>query len=222
MNKKYLTFGIIAFLILGVALFTKQSFTSENKTTADKLILQVPFSKQAPTDKWDRNEDCEETSVTMANAFLTGNTVNELPADQALEAINNLKNWENANLGFNKDTGAMATTRMAEGAFGLKVNQIKNFTEQNIKDALIENKPVLLPIDARKLNNPKYQNSGPQYHMIVIRGYDGSDLIINDPGVSDGNGQSYSFTALYNAAADWNQATQQMEPDNKIALVLSK
>lgn len=221
MNKKYII-GALILIVVGTAFFSYQKKTNSNTSTPDKLILQVPFSPQAPTDKWDRNEDCEETSITMANAFLSGNTSNELAADEALKAINNLKIWEDANLGYNDDTGSMATTRLAEGAFNLKIDHIKDFTEQDIKNALVDNKPVLLPIDARVLDNPLYKNSGPQYHMIVIRGYKDGKFIVNDPGTNRGNGNEYTFEMLKNAAADWNNTTKQLEPQNKIALVLSK
>src|SRR6185295_7526173 len=120
--KKKIVLGIM--LIAGITLL---AFTTKKHITAPlpgSLVLAVPFSPQAPTDHWDRNEDCEETSITMANAFLTGNTTNELPASAALEAINNLKKWEQANLGYNANTGAEATTKMAEGAFGLKIKRI--------------------------------------------------------------------------------------------------
>ena len=219
MNKKYII-GALVIILAGAAFFSLKNYT--NSTRADTLVLQIPFTPQAPTDKWDRNEDCEETSITMANAFLSGNTSNEIETNEALKSIENLKTWENANLGFNDDTGSMATTRLAEGAFGLKVDHIKDFTEADLKKALADNHPVLLPIDARILDNPLYRNSGPQYHMIVIRGYKGSTFIVNDPGTNRGNGNEYSFEMLRNAAADWNEQTKQLEPQNKIALVLSK
>lgn len=218
MNKKYLI-GILVIVVAGIGFL---SFRKNSTTPPATLVLPVPFSAQAPTDKWDRNEDCEETSIMMANAFLSGTTENEVPAEEALKAINNLKIWEQANLGYNADTGAAATTRLAEGAFAMKVRQIKDFTEQDLKQALGDQQPILLPIDARVLNNPKYQNGGPQYHMIVIRGYSDKGFIVNDPGTNEGNGNVYSFEVLKTAAADWNQATQSLEPNNKIALVLSK
>jgi hypothetical protein len=221
MQKKYATGAIILIVLLG-AFFGMRKAGVIFFNPPPTLILQVPFSPQAPTDKWDRNEDCEETSITMANAFLSGNTQNELPASEAQKAIDNLKIWENANLGYNIDTGSAATTRMAEGAFAMKVKQIKDFTEQDLKQALAGNHPILLPIDARLLNNPRYRNSGPQYHMIVIRGYKGEKFVVNDPGTNSGNGNEYTFETLKNAAADWNQAEQKMDNTAKIALVMSK
>jgi hypothetical protein len=220
MTKKYIIGAIILIAVIaGVAVAHYRTRNAELPAT---LVLQVPFTPQAPNDNWDRNEDCEETSITMANAFLSGTTENEVPADEAQKAINNLKIWEQGNLGYNKDTGAAATTRMAEGAFAMKVKQIKDFTEQDIKRALADGHPILLPINAKVLNNPKYQNSGPLYHMIVLRGYNEKGIIINDPGTNEGNGNVYPFEVLKNAAADWNQATQSMEPTQKIALVMSK
>jgi hypothetical protein len=220
MDKKYIL-GAIVILVIGVVVFAAHKKSSPS-APPPTLVLQVPFTPQAPNDNWDRNEDCEETSITMANAFLSGTTENEVPADEAQKAINNLKIWEQANLGYNADTGAGATTRLAEGAFGLKVEQIKDFTEQDLKKALVAGRPILLPINAKMLNNPNYRNSGPLYHMIVLRGYNEKGFIINDPGTNEGNGNVYSFAILQSAAADWNQATKSMEPNNKIALVLSK
>ncbi|HEX3100058.1 MAG TPA: hypothetical protein VHQ41_03775, partial [Patescibacteria group bacterium] len=124
-NKKYALTGLVIVLIAGIFFARNHNLILSSPPSA--VILQVPFTPQAPTDNWNRNEDCEETSITMANAFLSGTTENEIPADEAQKAINNLKIWENANLGYNVDTGAMTTTRMAEGAFAMKVKQIKDF-----------------------------------------------------------------------------------------------
>src|SRR6185369_12908370 len=70
------------------------------------VILQVPFTSQAPNGNWNRNEDCEETSITMATAFLNGQTGNTMSAGDAQRAINQLKSWENINIGYNMNTGA--------------------------------------------------------------------------------------------------------------------
>lgn len=187
-----------------------------------ELNLDVPFTDQAPTGKWDRNEDCEEASIAMAQAYLTGDTENLLPSAGAQSYISRLRAWENANIGYNRDTGAYATSRMAEGTFGLKVQQIHNYTKNDLKRALAKHHVVLLPIDARKLQSQQYTNSGPTYHMLVVRGYDPDSFIVNDPGTSDGNGVKYSFETLFDAAADWNNATQMMDHTIKIALVLSR
>lgn len=207
--------GVIAVVILGVRLFTPQHELLS-------VILHVPFTAQAPTNNWARNEDCEETSIVMANAYLDGQTEDRLPASLAQKAINELKAWENANIGYNANTGADATMQMARGAFGLTVSQIKDFTEQDLKRELTNNRVILLPLNARKLGNPAYQNSGPVYHMIVVRGYNTKEFIVNDPGTDRGDGNVYTFATLKAAAADWDNVAQAIDPTRKIVLVLSK
>jgi hypothetical protein len=214
-----LSAGIIITVLAVVGLVI---FKTEFQKIPPTVILAVPFSTQAPDDTWSRNEDCEETSITMANAFLTGSTEDKLPADAAQNAINNLKTWENANLGYNANTGVGATTQMAQGAFGLTITPIQNFTESDLKEALTQNHPILLPINAKLLPGTHYVNGGPLYHMIVIRGFTGDTFIVNDPGTTDGDGNQYSFSVLQNASADWNEATKSIDPTRKFALVVSK
>jgi hypothetical protein len=211
----------IAFVVLaGAGLFIFKVVVP--KIIPAKVILQVPFSAQAPTNNWSRNEDCEETSITMANAFLTGSTEDRLPPSAAQNAINNLKAWEQINLGYNANTGVDATTKMAEGAFNLKISQIPNFTEDDLKNALTNNHPILLPINAKLLGSPQYTSGGPTYHMIVIRGFKGDTFIVNDPGTDGGDGNEYPFSILQKASADWNNATKTIDPNRKIALIVSK
>jgi len=214
---------VILGLIVLVAIFwVLNSSTPGVKTLPASFNLAIPFTPQAPNNNWDRNEDCEETSVAMANAFLTGNTIKKLPADAAQNAINNLKAWEQSNLGYNANTGVDATTKMAEGAFGLRIQQINNYTEEDLKSALVAGHPILMPLNAKVLNPEKYQLNGPLYHMIVIRGYKGDTFITNDPGTNGGESNQYPFSILYNASADWNQAQHQLDPNTKAALVVYK
>lgn len=212
--------GAIILAIIVIGIFTVKK--TVNFPPPTKVILQVPFTPQAPTDNWSRNEDCEETSIVMANAFLTGSTEDKLAETISQTAINALKKWEGANLGYNANTGADATAKMATGAFGLKVRLIFDYTETDLKTELINKHPVLLPINARLLGNPKYFDNGPLYHMIVVRGFTDKGFIVNDPGTDGGDGNMYTFAVLKNAAADWNNMTKSMEPSRKIALVMYK
>ena len=132
------------------------------------------------------------------------------------------KIWEQKNLGYNANTAVDATTQMAEGAFGLKITQIPNFTEDDLKSALLNNHPILLPINAKLLGSPQYAIDGPTYHMIVIRGFKGDTFIVNDPGTDNGDGNEYSFAILQKASADWNNTTKTIDSNRKIALVVSK
>ncbi len=185
-------------------------------------VLPVPFSPQALDNNWDHNEDCEETSIVMANAYLSGNTDNILSVTMAEHDIDAVKEWEQAHLGYNADTGADASTTMAEQVFELKIEKIKDFSEHDLKIALSHKHPVLLPINSSLLESPQYRDVPAFYHMIIIRGYTDKGFIVNDPGTSEGNGNVYSFETLQKAATDWNHDAKKMEPDTKVALVVSK
>jgi len=215
LNYKYIIV-LIGFGIIG------GTFLIANGMQPEALLLAVPFTDQAPTGKWDRNEDCEETSIAMAHAYFEGNREDKLTVALAQEYISKLRNWEANNIGYNADTGAYATSSMAEGTFGITVRQIKDYTEDDLKKELSKNHVVLLPVNARLLDNPTYQESGPFYHMIVVRGYDTSGFIINDPGTMHGNGMFYSFETLKRASADWNNSARIMDSTIKIALILSR
>lgn len=212
--------GIALIILSGAGFYFFK--TAPFRNLPNNFILEVPFSAQAPTDNWSRNEDCEETSLVMARAFLNGITEKKLPAPLTQEAINYLKTWEQANLGYNADTGAGATTRMAREAFGLKVKEIKDYTEADLKTELLKGRPILLPINAKLLGSPQYIKDGPTYHMIVIKGFKGQVFIVNDPGTDNGEGNEYTFSVLKKASADWNNATKKMEANRKIALIISK
>jgi len=217
-NILFVGLALIILIIAGYYIFK----TAPLKNLPADFLLRVPFSAQAPTDNWSRNEDCEETSLVMANAFLNGNTVERLTASTTQAAINYLKKWEQANLGYNADTGASATTKMAQDGLGLKVKQIKDYTEADLKTALVKGHPVLLPINAKLLGSPQYLLDGPTYHMIVIKGFKGHTFIVNDPGTDGGAGNEYTFTILRQASADWNNAAKTMDPTRKMALIISK
>lgn len=214
-------YTVLTFVLLaGAGFYAFKAVTSKGLPTT--FILQVPFSAQAPTDDWSRNEDCEETSIAMANAFLNGNTKDNISDSPAQAAIDNLRKWEQANLGYNADTGADATTKMAQEALGLKIKQIRDFTEIDLKTELVNGHPILLPINAKLLGSPQYLNDGPTYHMIVIIGFKGHIFIVNDPGTNQGDGNKYSFSILQKASADWDNITKTIDAKRKIALVVSK
>ncbi len=220
-TKSHLLYASMIFvLLLGVGFYVFKFVNSKNIPAT--FILPVPFSAQAPTNDWSRNEDCEETSLAMVNAFLNGNTKENISAIPTQATIDNLKIWEEKNLGYNADTGAKTTTRMAQDALGLKIKQIENYTALDLKKELLKGHPILLPINAKLLGIPQYLEDGPTYHMIVIRGFRDNTFIVNDPGTNNGDGNEYTFSVLQKASADWDNTLKKMDPTKKIALIVSK
>jgi Peptidase_C39 like family len=206
------------------------SLASQNQQTSTTtpqpniLNLPIPFTSQAPTGNWDlvHNEDCEEASSLMANAYLTGNTNTTLPAAEVETQMNNLNAWEDSHLGYHLDTTAEETAQMIEGFYGLQAKVYGDYTLQDIKDQLNLHHVVILPVNGQIIGNPNYTAPGPIYHMLVVRGYTSSGLITNDSGTRRGLNYPYNFETLHNAGADWDHNTNTIDQNKKVMIVVSK
>jgi hypothetical protein len=168
--------------------------------------LAVPFLSQAPKMVWDAiHEDaCEEASIIMVDAYYRGKkTIDPSAGDQA---ILDLVALENKIFGYFESTTAAETVRLIREYFGYKRVTVYNLTgPDDIKRALANGYPVILPASGKTLQNPNFKNGGPVYHMLVVKGYlaDGR-WITNDPGTRKGADYIYDTQTLMDAAHDWN------------------
>jgi hypothetical protein len=183
--------------------------------------VEVPFTSQAPTANWDKlhNEACEEASVIMAWAYFN-NITPLLPAVVEPE-IDKLTNWQQNNYGYYLSITTPETARMASEVYGLKT-AITPISEQIIKQALIEQKLVILPAQGQLLNNPNFTLPGPLYHMLVITGWDSTHFITNDPGTRKGAKYKYTYDTLYRAAGNYSHLTKLVNTDEKQIIIISK
>lgn len=166
--------------------------------------LAVPFTPQAPHANWEQpyQDACEEASVAMVHYFYSKKTFTPEVADRE---ILNFAAFEQKALGFDKDTTAEQTSEMARGFYGYKkVEVISNPTIDAIKKHIAAGRPVVLPVYGRALNNPYFTPPGPDYHMLVVKGYTRDKFITNDPGTKRGADYLYSFDVLMNAIHDFN------------------
>lgn len=191
--------------------------------------LAVPFTTQAPGANWDADHEefCEEATVVMAGRFFTNRPISSTAdAESALQAV---KQWELDNLGFYFDTTAEETAAMARGVYGLNVVLKTNPTITDIKQALAEDKLVIVPAAGRQLGNPNFKAPGPIYHNLVLRGFtkDGK-FITNDPGTRKGEAYIYDQSVVMNAMHDWvpngdrTTAANGDATGQKVILILSR
>jgi len=168
--------------------------------------LDVPFTSQAPTGDWSfpYQEACEEASAIMVDAYYRGIS-GTIPSDQAKLAIDALVGYEQTLLGEYKDTNALDTATFVKGYFGYSDVIISPLVDMGqIKRAIANGFPVILPADGKLLPNQNFRNGGPTYHMLVVKGYTKDRFITNDPGTRNGADFTYSSSALLAAAHDWN------------------
>jgi hypothetical protein len=167
--------------------------------------LNVPFTSQAPLGNWDNahEEACEEASSLMVASFWKKETLTDKNAIDA--ELVKIENWEVEKFGYYEDTDAAETAIMLREYFGLTGVVVKPVTSlDDIRREIAAGRPVIVPAAGRELKNPNFSGAGPDYHMIVIKGYlkDGS-FITNDPGTRKGADYIYSADILWNALHDW-------------------
>lgn len=206
--------------------------TPESGTILPTVLLQVPFTIQAPTGNWDEEhgETCEEASILMASYFATDKQGekgegynNRIPPSIAETELQKLIDWENATFGDYKDTTSAQTKQMGEQALGMQdIVLYTNATTQMMKQELSKGRVVVAPMAGRLLNNPNFRGSGPPYHMILIKGYDERGFITNDPGTRKGESYIYSETTIANALHDWTGSTSTITNGAKVFLSIGK
>lgn len=166
------------------------------------------FISQAPTGNWKdpRQQDgCEEASSWMAVAWARGE---KLASGQAAEKkIIDIADWEKKNYGEFHDTSVADTAEMIlSGYFKFDDYRIeKNVTAEDLKLELSRGNVIIMPANGKKLNNPNFQNGGPDHHMLVIIGYDPKtkEFISNDPGTRLGAGYRYPEKIIEGAIRDY-------------------
>jgi hypothetical protein len=89
----------------------------------------------------------------------------------------------------------------------LKMKHLKVVAVDSLDDVRAEiaaGHPVLLPTYGRALFNPNFRNGGPNYHMLVAKGYTSMTIITNDPGTRLGADYAYKNDVLWKAIHDYN------------------
>jgi hypothetical protein len=200
---------------------TPEPVSEEVTTPPQTLQLDVPFTSQAPTANWDElhNEACEEASIIMSYAYF--NNITSLPPVIVEKEITKLTDWQKKNYGYYLSITTDETVRMAKDVYGLNARTAL-MTERTIKEALANNKLVVLPANGRLLGNPNFTPPGPIYHMLVITGYNGSEFITNDPGTRRGENYQYSYDTLEQAAGGWDHTAKEVDTSDKRIIIISK
>ncbi len=183
--------------------------------------LDVPFIVQSPLGVWDalHEDSCEEATLLMYNYF-RNNLQSSTPENYDAE-IKELDSYE-ANNGYDPSITLEQLAALAQTRFdNLTSPRIESdITVQQIKNELIKGNPVIIPAYGKALNNPNFKNGGPNYHMLLIIGYNSDGFITNDPGTKNGKDYLYPFDTIINGDHNWN--SQNMLDGKKEYLVFDK
>ena len=186
----------------------------------ESINLSIPFLLQAPKQNWVQpfEDACEEASLLMADAYYDGRKTN-FGADEGILRILEVVAYEDNAYGYNKDTTSDDVAHTAINYFKYKKAIVVDATETNIKAALAKGYPVIAPAYGKALLNPNFRNGGPEYHMLVIKGYlkDGR-WITNDPGTRNGADYVYGKQLLLDAIHDYDASG--MTNGRKVIIVI--
>jgi len=167
-------------------------------TIPNSAEIKMQFASQAPYANWDQpyQDACEEASIIIDRYYLDKlNLTKDIMNEQILTMVE----WQNQNWGGHHDLTSEKTLELARQFYGLNGQVIYNYDVESIKEKIADGVPVLIPADGKKLNNPNFKNGGPNYHMLVIKGYDRQKFITNDPGTRLGEGYVYPYETILNS-----------------------
>jgi hypothetical protein len=213
--RMYLSSADITNVPQAVVSSNDPSFVSNSSNT-----IEVPFTSQAPYGVWDKvhNEACEEANVVMAYAWIKGIA---LTPEFAEGEIQRLTRW---GLGkFNSyDTTAGQTALMAKEVYGINSKIIQAPSVEEIKVELNKGNIIVAGMAGKLLENHHYRSPGPLYHMLLIKGYDDTGFITNDPGTKYGQGFHFSYNNIMQAAHDWSGLAETLLASPAVIIIFSK
>lgn len=179
-----------------------------NNTTTEKSLpkeydLAVPFTPQAPRADWSQpwQDACEEAGVLMLDAYYKDYDLSSVFAE---DEIKKMVSWEENKKSWGDSIEIDKIAELAEYYTGKKPKVLNKPTIRQIKKQIADGNPVLVVAYGRGIPNPYYSGDGPLYHVLIIKGYNESEFITNDPGTKRGENFKYKYQDLMSEIHDWN------------------
>jgi len=174
----------------------------------DHVLLQVPFTTQAPLNNWGQHqESCEAANLTMLYLYWTGDqsvVIDPHAADRSIAAIDA---WKPA-----LDLNDTQVGELAQQHWGYAYRLVPN-DPKVIAQQLAAGRPLLAEVRTHGLGNSHYPGYSSHYeqtgwsvpHFVTIIGYDSTGVWLNDPGISWGRGYHITYAQLTHAIDDLDQ-----------------
>lgn len=138
----------------------------------------------------------------MVSSFYANDIITR---DKAIKNIKEILIAKNNEFQISQDESLLKISELI-ALLGLpwKTEIVENPTLADIKKQLINNQPIIAPVFAPALN---YDAGGPDYHVMVMTGYDDAtnEFIVNDPGLKNGKGIRFDYDIFIKAIHNLNQ-----------------
>jgi len=174
----------------------------------DHMLLQVPFTTQAPLNNWAQHqESCEAANLTMLYLYWQHDQSVVLDPHGADNYIRMIDSWKSQ-----PDLNDTMMGQLAQKHWGYSYRLLPN-DPKVIAQQLSAGRPLLAEVRTHGLGNTHYPGYSSHYeqtgwsvpHFVLIIGYDGSGVWLNDPGISWGRGYHISYVQLTHAIDDLDQ-----------------
>ncbi len=172
--------------------------------TPVKTNVDVPFTSQAPTGDWSEpwQNACEETSIYMVSSFYANDPIKR---DQAVLKIKEILKVKNSQIRISKDESLATISQLiVDLDLPWTAELVSDPTREDLKKELSAGRPIIVPVYAPTLKNPYYGSVTPDYHVLVLTGYDDttSEFIVHDPGTKNGESLRFSYDTFMTAIHD--------------------
>ncbi len=172
--------------------------------TVFSKTISVPFTSQAPFMDWREpwQNACEESSIAMVDMYYRGKTFTPTIARQ--EILHSLK-LKQSLFGWSLDEDAEKMVTVINNFYQWEASIVRQPTLDMIKKELDANRPIIALVHGKALKNPYFLSGGPDYHVLVLSGYDDdrAQFITQEPGTRRGLDFRYSYDTIMGALHDF-------------------
>ena len=174
----------------------------------DHVLLQVPFTTQAPLNNWAQHqESCEAANLTMLWLYWHRDQSVVIDPHTADGYIATIDSWKPQ-----PDLNDAMMGQLAETHWGYSYRIVPN-DPKVIAEQLAAGRPLLAEVRTHGLGNPHYPGYSTHFeqtgwsvpHFVTIIGYDSAGVWLNDPGISWGRGYHITYAQLAHAIDDLDQ-----------------
>ena len=155
----------------------------------------------------------------MVDQFYQGLSEGLIDPGIADASIQDLVDQQMQMFGYFESTTAEQTAELVESYYGYTTRLIHDPTIDQIKDEILAGHPIVVPAAGQVLANPYYTPPGPEYHMLVIKGFTEQGFITNDPGTKRGENWLYEYDHFMNSIHDYVAAD--ILSGEKVVIVIS-
>jgi len=170
--------------------------------------INVPYVSEAPEGDWsgDWVNACEEATITMVEYFYKGQK--SVSVAEAKDSLQKLFDEQDSRYGNNKNADASQIHEIISVFEKFKSKIVRNPTINEIKNEIINGRPVISLHKGFTLNNPNipFSPTKSSYHTVVVVGFDDAkqEFITHDPGDDiDGANHRYGYSVFMTSLHDY-------------------